>query len=448
LLVGIDEIAVSIPGLYVDILGDFCKVRGIKKEKLQKGLGVEQFSYPDSHQDAATMGAMAVLKLIRQAELDPKDIGRIYIGTESSVDESKSIGGYIVGMLEKVLGEGSLEHVGSVEYKFACIGTTYALEGALNWIRSGEAADKYAVVVSTDVARYELESPGEYTQGAGAVAMLLKEEPKLLAIEPRLTGIFTKDENDFYRPTGQSTAVVNGKHSNACYLNAMKSAMMMYSDKFKDGHSEMKDDHAVSDFVDYFLFHIPYPRMAEYAAAFLFRHEWRDLPRWKNIVEQIGEEPKREDFETVEEFHVADYKYRKEFTALPEFNEAYGTKIKPSIQFAKRIGNIYTGSLYLALCSILEMEKENELEGKRIGLGSYGSGCSCMVFSGIVQPRYKEALDNLDIKEKIESRKELSMVEYEALHTGQAKHSVLEPHQEFALKEVDEQGYRHYIWMD
>ncbi len=448
--VGIDDIAVHVPGLYVSLLDKFAKVRGVEPAKLQKGLGVENMAVPDRHEDGATMGAMSALRLIRKSDIDPKDIGRIYIGTESSVDESKNMGGYIVGMLEEVLGKGTLEHVGSVEFKFACIGTTYALESAVNWIRAGENDGKCAIVISSDIARYDLNSPGEYTQGAGSVAMLIKEDPRLLAIEPRLTGSFTKDENDFYRPFGKTTAIVDGKHSNACYLNAMKWAMVRYSEKFAVKKKECFDDgRTVSDFIDYMIFHIPFPRMAEHAAAYLFRHEWRNLPRWKDIAAEIGDEPVIDDFEDLAEFDKADAQYRKKFVKTEMFQKAYTSRILPSLEIARQIGNIYTGSMYLAFCSMLEHEGRNgsDLTGRRVGFGSYGSGCSSIVFSGEIQPGWKEVVQKLSLSKQIEGRRELSMIEYEALHEGQANHSVQEPHDEFVLDSVEEQGYRRYKYV-
>jgi len=449
--VGFDSIAVHVPKLYVNLLEDFARARKMEPMKLKKGLGVERMAIPDRHEDAATLGANAALKLIRNSGIEPKDIGRIYVGTESSVDESKNMGGYIVGMLEKVFGDGSFEHVGSVEFKFACIGTTYAFETALNWVRAGENEGKAAIVISSDIARYDLDSAGEYTQGAGAIAVLVKEDPRLLVIEPRLTGSYTKDENDFYRPFGKKTAVVNGKHSNACYLNAMKSAMVSYSEKFVlKGIGDVNREVAVSDHIDHMIFHLPFPRMAEYAGAFIFRHEWRDLTRWGNIEAEIGKEPTRDDFEAIEEFHLADYKFRKDFVKTAQFDHAYKSKIEPSLMASKQVGNIYTGSMYLAFCSMMDEHKHagKDLTGTRVGFGSYGSGCSSIVFSGILKEGWTDTVNNMNLRGMLESRRQLSMIEYEALHQGSANHSVIEPTDEFILEEVDDMGYRHYRFVE
>ena len=65
--------------------------------------------------------------------------------------------------------------------------------------------------------------------------------------------------------------------------------------------------------------------------------------------------------------------------------------VGPSLQYAKRIGNCYTASLYIGLLSLLEHTRDN-LAGHRIGFYSYGSGATAEYFSGVVQPHYQGVL--------------------------------------------------------
>ena len=225
--VGIDDMAVYIPSLYLPLTGEFSRQRDIDPEKLTRGIGVERMAVPDAHEDAATMAAMSLLELMRRCDLQPGDIGKIYLGTESAVDEAKAMGTYVIGMLERVYGSGSFQGCSTVEFKSACIGTTLALESISYWVAAGED-ERIGVVIATDVARYPLHSPGEYTQGAGSVSLLVKRDPRIAALE-QIYGCFTRDENDFFRPLGCATATVNGKHSNQCYLDAMQGAFASYA---------------------------------------------------------------------------------------------------------------------------------------------------------------------------------------------------------------------------
>ena len=43
-----------------------------------------------------------------------------------------------------------------VETKFACVSGSYALYDNTNWIRAGEADNKHALVVVSDIAKYIL----------------------------------------------------------------------------------------------------------------------------------------------------------------------------------------------------------------------------------------------------------------------------------------------------
>ena len=66
-----------------------------------------------------------------------------------------------------------------------------------------------------------------------------------------------------------------------------------------------------------------------------------------------------------------------------EADASYTAEVAASLRLPSQVGNIYTGSLYLALASLLEAEAA-ELEGQRIGLFSYGSGCCAEYFAGRV----------------------------------------------------------------
>lgn len=444
--VGIDDVCVHIPKLFIDVTGEFAQSRGIEPAKLTKGIGIERMSVPDAHEDAATMGAMSLLKLLQKNNIEPKHVGKIYIGTESGVDESKAIGTYILGMMERVYGQGSFEECATVEFKFACIGTTHALENVSYWVNALHPNDpRVGIVIASDIAKYDLNSPGEYTQGAGSVAMLVKKNPRILAFEPNI-GVFTKNENDFYRPIGESTAVVHGKHSNACYMAAMKSALTSYERKaIRRGVITLKNGECLSDHISHMIFHIPYPRMAEYASAFIFKHEWRELPRWKVIEKEIGKEPQQDMFEDYDEFIVADHQYRRKFSKTQQFLDAFKSKVVASTMLSRQIGNIYTGSLYLGLMSLLEPDCKL-MPGQRVGFGSYGSGCEAIVFSGIV-PEGISTRTKTDIWKQLDQRKEITVADYERLHEGDSVESVIPPRNEFALTGFDKYAYRQYDYI-
>ena len=461
---GIDDIAIYIPRLYLDA-GDFAKARGLDPEKLERGLGIGQMAIVDTNQDPACLAANACLNVMQKTKLSPDEIGRLYVATESSLDESKAMNSDVIGMLEQVYGEGTFGHCGGIECKFACVSGSYALYDNTNWIRAGEAEGKYALVVVSDIAKYDLRSSGEVTQGAGAVAMLLNDNPRLLTFDPKVTSTSIKNEYDFYRPFGKETPIVHGQYSNLLYLIQVKNALIEYKRKIiNTGLIKLKEGETILDHVDYLNMHLPYSNMGKKALAYLVRHEWRDLPRWKKIIEKIGmNEPIPKDPRgTIEsvladaEFMAKDHQFTKLFTSIDEYDELYESKLASSLIASKMIGNLYTASLYLGFRSSLEFEYQKgvDLKGKRVGFCSYGSGASAMIFSGVIQPEYEQIVKQMNLEEEIGPRTKLSLDEYEELHENRRTYeeNIRSANKEFVIVDVktssESKGERHYAFVD
>ena len=441
--VGIDDLAVYIPQLYLPLEGEFSRRREIDPGKLTRGIGIERMAIPDAHEDAATMAAMSLLELMRRCDLLPEDIGKIHVGTESAVDEAKAIGTYVIGMLEKVYGPGSFQHCSTVEFKSACIGTTLALESISYWVAADEG-ERVGVVIASDVAKYPLGSSAEYTQGAGSVSLLVKKNPRIAALE-QIYGCFTRDENDFFRPTGCTMATVNGKHSNQCYLDAMQGAFASFATKAAGkGIISPKNGECTTDSIDHLLFHIPYPRMIEYASAAIFRQDWKNSSRWSDVEAEIGPEPEAGNYDDPESYQHDLASYARSFARSRQFLQAYNARVIDSAALSRSIGNIYTGSIYLGLASLLELQKLRAHE--RLCFGAYGSGCSALVFSARVSSEFS-SVPSRGLFGRLEKRREISLEEYELLHEGEIKESLIRPSGEFALAQIDHQGYRHYEYV-
>jgi len=450
--VGIDDIATYVPKVYLDA-EEMAEARGIAPGKLTKGLGIEKLSIPDAHEDASTMAAMAALMVMEKNDLQPKDIDFIHVATETGPDAAKPISCYVLGMLEQRYGAGSFDHVGAPETKFACVGATYALIDRLAYIASGWNRTEYSIVVGTDIAKYELNSSGEPTQGAAAIALLLKEDPRLMAYEPKFTGFGTVDDKDFFRPIESTTAVVNGQYSIGCYLRDMRIAVDAYRKSMQETGVLKPSQESLVDKIRLASFHSPFPKMVLYAFADFLIHDWRRLPRWRKIAKETGPEPSREGMTDVEYYISEGHKnYRRNFMGTKEFTEEYQSKVADSLTALSLIGNSYTASVWLGVASHFETRSDN-LEGKRFGIGSYGSGSSAIVCSFIVQPDYRQVANRIELIENLSQRQKISMEEYEDLHEGRLKldESVMPPKNEFALdnigKETNDCGYRYYRYV-
>jgi hydroxymethylglutaryl-CoA synthase len=157
------------------------------------------------------------------------------------------------------------------------------------------------------------------------------------------------------------------------------------------------------------------------------------------------------------EFMKADEKFRRTFVQTSFYNEIFEKKMASSLEASAIIGNLYTASMYMGFRSLLEFEykKGTDLETKRVGFGSYGSGSSAMVFSGVIQPQYKEIVKRMNLEEEIGPRKKVSMEEYGKLHENgiSFNDSILQTNKEFILAKIggttaDKAGLREYAYIN
>ncbi|RLM88843.1 hydroxymethylglutaryl-CoA synthase family protein [Halobellus sp. Atlit-38R] len=404
--VGIDAIELWSGKLRLDLAETFAPVKGEDPGKYTKGIGIEYSSLPDVYEDIVTMGANAAKQLMDRKGLTPDDIGRIDVATESAFDNSKPVSTYIAGCLEQVY-DGDFHHANKGERKFACLSGTQCLDDAYNWIRAGRNRGRAALVIATDTALYERGDPGEATQGAGAVAMLIDEEPDIVALSTE-QGYGSADETDFLKPNQQFPSV-DGKRSIQVYLARMREALEDYESVAGDTHPE--------DFV-YFPFHTPYPGMVRKAALLGYRHITRDTEIEDALADDIGMQPREENYETREDYEEAIRAYMDELKGTRQYQEWYEQAIEPTIQVSGQVGNWYTASVHLARLSALRAaaSEDVDLAGEKMLVGSYGSGAQAEIHAETVRDGWREGVEGLDVDAQLADRYDLSFEEYELVH--------------------------------
>ena len=404
--VGINAMEIHTGTLRLDLAETYAPAKDDDPGKYTKGLGLFASSFPDVYEDIVTMGANAAHRLLERRGLTPADIGRIDVATESSFDNSKPVSTYIAGCLEQVYDE-DFHHANKGERKFACISGTQSLDDAYNWIRAGRNRGRKALVVATDTALYERGDPGEATQGAGAVAMLISEDPDLVELSTH-QGYGSADETDFLKPNQQFPSV-DGKRSVQVYLARMREALMDYESVAGDTHP---DDFALVPF------HTPFPGMVRKAALLGFRHVARDTEYEDRLAEEIGRQPRREAFDDVEAFQDALSEYTDALAETDVYQDWYAETVEPTLELSRYCGNWYTGSVHVARASgLLEAaEAGRDLTGERLLVGSYGSGAQAEIHHETIQPGWEESIRALAVKDRLRDRYDLSFEEYERIH--------------------------------
>lgn len=436
--VGIDSISFDIPKLYLPI-STLANKRNIEPDKLIKGLGLHKMSFPDQHQDVVTFAANAGLKLMQQENINPAEIARIYVGSESGVDSSKPIASYILTLLESKLGIGSFRNCDVVDLTFACIGGVDALQNCLDYIRLNPS--KKAIIIASDNAKYELESSGEYTQGAGAIAMLITSNPRILRFSNKV-GVSTEGVFDFFKPrrtffksdvTNSSNnpewfnvlenevciykeqPVFDGHYSNQCYINRIIEAYTHYK-------KESQQTGKVYENWVSILMHLPYCFQGRRTFIEIFASENPEL-----LENQIGETKKDK---------------LKALSKSSEYLKLINEKIYPSEIASCQIGNIYTGSIFLGMLSTLcyHAQQNTPLENKKVGFIAYGSGSKSKVFEAIVCENWKSVISQIELFETLENNHSINFETYEKLHKKELQKSVIEPKNEFILTSIEKEN--------
>lgn len=337
--IGIDKIGVEFSDKYLDIK-DLAVSRNVEVEKYTKGIGQLEMSFTSKNQDIVTLAIKAARDIL--TEEDKKAIDLVIIGTESSVDESKASSVYIKNYL------GINDFCKCIEIKQACFGATAALDYAKAHIAL--RPESKVLVIAADIAKYGKNTGGEVTQGAGAIAMLISQNPSIVKFNNDEVSV-SEDIMDFWRPTYSKYAIVDGKFSVDKYLELLKRSYDEYK-KYNDTNFKA------------ICLHVPYSKMA-----------------YKGLTSITGDENILNEFEA-------------------------------STMYNKRVGNIYTGSLFLSMLSLI-LNSKNIKSGDRIGMFSYGSGAVAEFFSITLVDGYEKVLDKKLIEEKLNNRRRCSVEEYE-----------------------------------
>ena len=354
--IGIDKIGFATSN-YVLKLNDLAAARATDPEKLSKGLLLKELSIAPLTEDIITLGAAAADPILTSE--DKEKIDMVIVATESSIDQSKAAAVFIHGLLA------IQPFARSFEIKEACYGATAALDYAKLHIE--KYPDSKVLVIASDIAKYGINTPGEPTQGAGAIAMLISKDPRILIFNEDNVAQ-TRDVMDFWRPNYSTTPYVNGLYSTQQYLDCLKTTW----DEYQKRHNL-----SLKDFAAY-CFHLPYPKLA--------------LKGLNKIMDK----------------------------SLPqEQQDQLKENFEKSILYSQKVGNIYTGSLFLGLLSLLE-NSDKLKAGDKIALFSYGSGAVAEIFSVSLVPGYEKQLSRTRLKE-LDQRQALSVEEYEHIFFAEAK---------------------------
>ncbi len=475
--VGIDSLAYYVPSLYVDI-EELATKRDISAEKLVKGLGLKKMATPDYDEDSASIAANSLFRLIKENNIDPREVGRVYLGTESGVDSSKPTSSYVVEILEDVFseqyGERCFKNCDIVDLTFACAGAVDALQNCCDWVRNGE--NRKAIVIASDIAKYELNSTGEYTQGAGSVSMLICENPSIISFNGSW-GVSTKGIGDFFKPrrsfkrsnilieaakllnkeiTSSEAETLLAK-SNSKFWSDSNEIIEVYKEEpifegqfsnesYKErvyeaieNFNEQNQRNILSDWEN-IIFHLPYA----FHGRRMIINKWLDWMNENDKIEEIYSE-------VGEPESNLDKDWIKKVSKSTLYKNFVENKIAPGEMASSEIGNMYTASIFMSLISSLVDAANNDkfFEGKKIGFISYGSGSKAKIFEGTVQKNWVEKINTIKLFDGLNKRKKISIDIYEKLHNRKITSNINNNDGVIKLNKISDgeftEGLRNYL---
>ncbi len=304
----------------------------------------------------------------------------------------------------------SIEGVDTVN---ACYGGTNALFNSVNWIESSAWDGRDAIVVAGDIALYK-KGNARPTGGAGCVAMLVGPDAPL-AFEPGLRGTYMQHAYDFYKPDLTSEyPIVDGPYSVKCYTEAIDACYKAYNARETSlKKTEMNGSaingngaHAATSSSDletpldrfsHVLFHSPTCKLVAKSYGRMLYNDYLEDPK-NPAFESVPEELRDMDYDK----SLSDKGIEKAFMGLSK--KKFQERVQPGIEVPTMCGNMYCASVYGSLVSLLSNVNSDQLQGKRIGIFSYGSGLASSFFSLKVVGDTNEMNKTLDLHPRLDAR--------------------------------------------
>jgi len=473
--IGISGLAAYVPPYRV-WLEDWCDWTGNQWPKTREVVG-RSFRVRGPDQSVYTMAATAVMRLITQYDIDPARVKFLGLGTESSTDNSA--GAIVVkGMVDRALVARGLPPIARScevpEFKHACLGGVYGMKGAIRHLAL-DGAGSQAIVVCADIAEYARGSSGEPTQGAGAVAMLLEENPQLAEVDLVRSGSASDYRvMDFRKPMlrfcGQDRSqshhvqdfpVFNGKYSTTCYIDETLHALEdMYEKRALDAISYLRSLETV-------FMHRPYRRMPEtgWALAYLFAlgsgdaDDRAELASYcyeagiepAALIAEMSEKPEVAELAAPERLHYEAYPLAMAVFRIFRASRHYRREILDKLALGSDtmldLGNLYTAALPAWMAAGFEqaLDENRALEGREILTLGYGSGDAAEVIPVIMAEGWREATSRIGFADAMGTAVDLDREQYAALHEGRRASGIdFLPRDEFVIERVGRSDERHF----
>ncbi|KAL0043896.1 hypothetical protein WJX82_003072 [Trebouxia sp. C0006] len=402
--IGILAVEAYFPSQFVD-QAELEKHDNASAGKYTIGLGQTSMAFFKDQENVVSAAMTVTQNLMDKYQIDPRSIGRLEVGTESSIDKSKSIKTFLMALFADS-GNTDIEGVDNVN---ACYGGTAGLYNAINWVESRAWDGRYAMVVASDEAVYA-EGPARPSGGAGAVAFLVGPNAPLV-LERGLTSCHMQHVYDFYKPAGLYPKV-DGPLSLKCYMRALETCYIRLCHKAElrtaVNTANPRHPHAP---------HVP-------------SESPHVQPNPYVVSPQLECDPNSSTSDLI--FPLSPDSALEKAMANKSAAQ-FEAKVQPGCLAGQALGNMYSASLGMALASLIEA-KGADLEGSKILMFSYGSGLAAGMFvlKGKAVPgafALHHLQNKVDLQDRLQQRSKSSPEEFaETMHVLEKRFQAAEYH--------------------
>jgi len=173
-------------------LEEIAKVWGADAPAYRRGLQLYEKSVPGADEDTITMSVEACRNAFARAgAVDPRDIGALYIGSESHPYAVKPSGTVVAEAI------GAVPEIHIADLEFACKAGTQGMFLAQALVKAGEV--RLAMGIAADTSQGAPGDALEYSAAAGAAAFLFGDDSYDLLARVLHTYSYTTDTPDFWR---------------------------------------------------------------------------------------------------------------------------------------------------------------------------------------------------------------------------------------------------------
>ncbi|MFH1722367.1 MAG: hydroxymethylglutaryl-CoA synthase [Candidatus Altiarchaeota archaeon] len=161
--------------------------------RISKGLGVTEKTVPGLDEDTITISVEAARNAINHAQIDSKEIGAIYVGSESHPYAVKPSATIVAAAID------ATPELTAADFEFACKAGTAAIQTCMGLVKGGYV--KYGLAIGADTSQGKPGDALEYTASAGGAAYIIGEKRTVADIVD--TYSYTTDTPDFWRREGE-----------------------------------------------------------------------------------------------------------------------------------------------------------------------------------------------------------------------------------------------------